>query len=287
LGTMQAGPHFTNRAGDGSRRSPGTPDAMNLYLRELAGIPPLDEAEEQALRRRLRHGDEAARQRLAESGLPLAFSLARRKSRQIGGRLLADLVSEANLTVARLGRTFEPDAPHPFGVYVYFQVRQALTRAVGTMIRPVRVPGSVQRLERREHEACRELRQRLRREPRRGEIASELGVPVAHVDRIPASPWTTPEPDAPGTPPVTACGPSPEDEAIRISDAAWVRGALDRLRPSDRSVVGRRFGLEDDTPLSCADIGRHDGVSRQAARERCHAALRRLARLMRGQARAS
>jgi RNA polymerase sigma factor (sigma-70 family) len=234
----------------------------------------------------LRAGDENARVRLAESALPLAFHLARRKSLQIGRHLLHDLVAEANLTVAALSRSFDPDSPHPFGVHAYFQIRQALTRATGLFVRPLRVPYAVQRLERSEREVRRDLRQRLRREPRRFEIARELGVSLAKLECVPGSVFLASDLDAPDAAPVPDTGPSPEDETIREDEATRIRDAVDRLGPRDRDLVGRWFGLDTHAPHTCAEIGRAEGITRQAARERCHAALRRLARVLRRRARA-
>ena len=140
-------------------------ESIDGYLRDVARIPALTAGEEDELRERIRAGDERARTRLVEGSLLLALAMARRKARQVGYRHLHDLICEANLTLARLGRGFDPDHKQPFGICAYYTLRQRLSRAAGRLMQPVRIPRAVNDLRIAERTARVELRQRLRREP--------------------------------------------------------------------------------------------------------------------------
>jgi RNA polymerase primary sigma factor len=259
--------------------------ALNWFLRDLSKIPTLTDEEERRLRRRIRAGDDSARQRLVEGSLSMALGLARRKARQVGYRHLQDLVCEANLTLVNLGRTFDPDHPRPFGVCAYFLVRQHLCRVVGGMLHPVSVPRAVLDLRRAERTARQELRQRLRREPTRDELAEDLRVPTARLEQAIRSYMMPLELDDSTTAPLPGAGPSPELLAIRTADASTVQQAILHLRPRQRRTLELRFGLDSGQPGTYAAIAAERGVSRQCVYQECRSALSRLCRVIAGQER--
>jgi RNA polymerase primary sigma factor len=70
-------------------------DFIKLYFNDIAKIPLLTPDEEKEIARRIKKGDEAAKQRLVESNLRLVISIAKR---YFGGRLsFSDLIQEGNI----------------------------------------------------------------------------------------------------------------------------------------------------------------------------------------------
>jgi RNA polymerase primary sigma factor len=258
-------------------------EALNWFLRDLSKIPTLTDEEEQGLRRRIRAGDESARQRLVEGSLSMALGLARRKARQVGYRHLQDLVCEANLTLVNLGRSFDPGHPHPFGVCAYFLVRQHLGRVVGRMFQPVSVPRAVLDLRRAERTARQELRQRLQREPTREELADDLRVPTARLEQAIRSYMSPLELDDSDAAPLPGAGLSPEQLALRTADAITVQQAIRHLKPRQRRTLELRFGLDTGQAGTYAAIAAERGVSRQCVYQECRSALSRLCRVIAGQ----
>jgi RNA polymerase primary sigma factor len=256
-------------------------DVIGSYLCELARIPALTEEEEQQLRGRIRSGDDAARTRLIEGTLLFAFFIARRHARRVGNCYLQDLVSEANLAVTQLGLSFDPDHPYPFKSCAYFRVRQALALARHRLVQPVRIPDPLRRIEREQLQARQALRQQLRREPTRGEIANELDLPLARIEETPETRGVQLDLDSPGVGALAATDPSPEEISMEDSSASLVRSALGNLNESQRETVERHFGLDTGQPASFAEIAAARGVSRQRIHQQCHAAMRRLGHTLR------
>ena len=216
-------------------------ESIDGYLRDVAKIPALSANEEEKLRERIRGGDERARDRLVEGSLLLALAMARRKARQVGFRHLHDLICEANLNLVRLGSSFDPDHPQPFGVCVYFTLRQRLSRAAGRLMQPVRVPRTVNDLRIAEHAARRDLRQRLRREPTCDELACELRVPTSRLERAVRAYVAPVELDDPDAFTLPGSEPSPEALALRSADAGRILSAIRRLKPRYRQDTGAAF----------------------------------------------
>ena len=70
-------------------------DFIKLYFNDIAKIPLLTPEEERDVARKIKKGDEAAKQRLVESNLRLVISIAKR---YFGGRLsFSDLIQEGNI----------------------------------------------------------------------------------------------------------------------------------------------------------------------------------------------
>src|SRR3989344_2938804 len=74
----------------------GTPDAVQVYLREIGKTPLLTKLEERDLAKRAVHGDEEARQRLMKANLRLVVSIAKRYANRTPNLSILDLIQEGN-----------------------------------------------------------------------------------------------------------------------------------------------------------------------------------------------
>src|SRR4051812_32131764 len=99
---------------------------LGVYLGEIARIPLLSRDEEHALARRVRAGDEAAKQRMIEANLRLVVQIARRYRNR--GLSLPDLVEEGNLGLLRAVEKFDPERGTRFSTYATWWIRQAVVR---------------------------------------------------------------------------------------------------------------------------------------------------------------
>ena len=105
-------------------------DPVNLYVREVSGVPRLTREQEIALGRRgcvkTREGD-AARKQLIEANLHLVVSLARR-SQSNGFRLLT-LIEQGNYGLMKAVDEFDPERGYPLSTYAVWWIRLAIRRA--------------------------------------------------------------------------------------------------------------------------------------------------------------
>lgn len=102
-------------------------DLLNLYLDEVAEIPPLTPGEELRLARARivggAVGDEAARS-LVRSNLHLVVSIAEAYANpQIG---MLDLIQEGNLGLMKAAAEYSPDRRQPFAVAAGPSIVQAI-----------------------------------------------------------------------------------------------------------------------------------------------------------------
>ena len=88
------------------------------------------------------------------------------------------------------------------------------------------------------------------------------------------------DPDDGGTPPegeVPDPNPRPEADVERGDDLRELIRRLDRLGPREREVIGLRFGLSGDPPLTLKEIGGRLASSREWIRRIERKAIVRLA----------
>jgi RNA polymerase primary sigma factor len=259
---------------------------LGVYLSEIARIPLLTREEEQALARRVRAGDEAAKQRMIEANLRLVVQIARRYLNR--GLPLPDLIEEGNLGLLRAVEKFEPDRGTRFSTYATWWIRQAVTRALANQARTIRLPVHVELLLTRYAREHRRLTQALGRTPTTEEMAKALDTTereIAELEEVRQHPVSL---DAPvGGESAATLGDliadrsaAPETFTELFRDRAGLASVLDDLAPNERTVLRRRFGLEGDEPETLEAIGQRLGLSRERIRQLEGGGLRKLRALL-------
>jgi RNA polymerase sigma factor (sigma-70 family) len=259
---------------------------LGVYLSEIARIPLLTREEEQALARRVRAGDEAAKQRMIEANLRLVVQIARRYLNR--GLALPDLIEEGNLGLLRAVEKFEPDRGTRFSTYATWWIRQAVTRALANQARTIRLPVHVELLLTRYAREHRRLTQALGRTPTTEEMAKALDTSereIAELEEVRQHPVSL---DAPvGGESAATLGDliadrsaAPETFTELFRDRAGLASVLDDLAPNERTVLRRRFGLEGDEPETLEAIGQRLGLSRERIRQLEGGGLRKLRALL-------
>ena len=260
---------------------------LGVYLAEIARIPLLTREQEQELARRVRAGDDAAKQRMIEANLRLVVQIARRYLNR--GLPLPDLIEEGNLGLLRAVEKFEPERGTRFSTYATWWIRQAVTRALANQARTIRLPVHVEVLLTRYVREQRRLTQLLGRAPTTAELAQALGTSereIAELEEVRQHPVSL---DAPAGEESTATlGDLIADRAAVTADSlaelfrdrAELVSVLDDLAANERTVLRRRFGLEGDPPETLEAIGRRIGLSRERVRQLESSGLRKLRALL-------
>jgi DNA-directed RNA polymerase sigma subunit (sigma70/sigma32) len=110
--------------------NPRESDPLNVYLREVRGVPPLKDGEETDLFRQVRnHGDqkESALKRLVEANLHLVPPIAERHASATFSVL--DLIQEGNNGLLSAVRTF-PGGSESFSAYAVTRIEDAIAKAM-------------------------------------------------------------------------------------------------------------------------------------------------------------
>lgn len=111
---------------------------LDMYLHDISCFPVLTKDQEQAVSRRLRAGDAAARQEMIQCNLRLVVSVARQYEHQ--GLQILDVVEEGNIGLMRAVERFDPDMDCRFSTYAVHWIKQAIRRALLEKVRNIRVP---------------------------------------------------------------------------------------------------------------------------------------------------
>jgi len=263
-------------------------DVTRLYLNEIGVAELLTAADEVRLARRMRDGDEGARQRMIESNLRLVVKIARRYLNR--GLPLLDLIEEGNLGLIHAVGKFDPERGFRFSTYATWWIRQTIERAIMNQARTVRLPIHVIK----DINACLRAAYRLRqvrsRPPSAADIATSVDRDVDDVERLMALNDRVTIGQSAGdderglldTLPA-ARDAEPSVCAQRDAVAAIVDRWLGRLGDKQRAVVERRFGLKGHRRKTLEQIGTEIGVTRERVRQIQIEALKNLRGMLESQ----
>jgi RNA polymerase primary sigma factor len=261
---------------------------LAVYLREISRIALLTREQEAELARRVRAGDEAAKARFIEANLRLVVQIARRYLNR--GLPLPDLIEEGNLGLMRAVEKFEPERGLRFSTYATWWIRQAIVRALANQARTIRVPVHVGLLLARYQREQQRLMQELGRMPTQEELAAALNTTVEQIDELeevrqqqPLSLETPLGHEDEGRLADVVADPS-ADPSIALTrlfhERADLVSVLDDLAANERTVLRRRFGLEDDPPETLEAIGQRLSLTRERVRQIEAGGLRKLRALL-------
>ena len=259
-------------------------DPVRMYLREIGRIPLLSYDEELELAKKVLAGDEAAKQKLAESNLRLVVSIAKK---YVGrGMLFLDLIQEGNMGLIKAVEKFDYTKGYKFSTYATWWIRQAITRAIADQARTIRIPVHMVETINKLTRIQRQLIQELGREPSAEEIAEKMDgmtpEKVREIQKISLEPVSLETPI--GEEDDSHLGDFIEDEgAMSPNDYAAnellkdeLNDVLLELTDREEKVLRLRFGLDDGRTRTLEEVGREFNVTRERIRQIEAKALRKL-----------
>lgn len=275
-------------AGDGDYNTvnAGISDPVRLYLRECGSNPLLSAEQEMALAKQIEKGKapdatpeekEAAQQakkEMANANLRLVVSIAKKYPGR--GMPFLDLIQEGNIGLLKAVDKFDYTKGYKFSTYATWWIRQAITRSIADQARTIRVPVHMVETINKMNRVGRKFLQEHGREATNEELSREMGISV---DKIREAKKAAQDPISLETPigekedshlgdfiedQKTA---SPEDEATATMRREQVYRMLDTLTEREKGVLALRFGMDDGTPRTLEEVGKHFGVTRERIRQ--------------------
>jgi RNA polymerase sigma factor (sigma-70 family) len=272
-------------------------DTFSVYLKEIARYPLLTKGQEILLARqvqawignekptlRQKRQGERAYHKLVNCNLRLVVSIAKRYTNKCKKAEIFDLVQEGNMGLAHGIKKFDPERGYALSTYVYWWIRQSITRYLATYDRTIRLPShAVELLGKLRNwtpmfegihgrkptleecaEFCKTSPVRMREYLDKANDAISLDCTVRNTD------------DDVTLGDSVSCGTDVFDEVSASIDLETIDAILHKLSPTERIIIDRAFGLSTGEPMTFQGIAKELGMSRERARNIYHRTLRSL-----------
>ncbi|MBN2120925.1 MAG: RNA polymerase sigma factor RpoD/SigA [Candidatus Omnitrophica bacterium] len=262
-------------------------EAIQAYINAIKNIPLLTAKEEKDLSRKARRGNTTAKRKLITANLKLVVNIAKHYARY--GLSLMDLIEEGNLGLIKAVEKFKPAKGYRFSTYAAWWIRQSITRGLIDQGRTIRIPVYMSEIIAKYKKTEEKLRQKLDRNPTRGELAKTMKLTVKKIAEIEL--WMNKKASLEA--PVggdhesrladfieTGTTGDTETEIEQFVQHEEVIGLLSNLSERERSILDLRFGINDGKPQTLAEIAKQLSISRERVRQIEERAIRKLKKLI-------
>lgn len=252
-------------------------DPVKLYLREIGKFPVLQtKEEEQELAKRIKEGDQEAKDELTNCNLKLVVSIAKHYIKR--GMDFLDLIQEGNVGLMKAVDKFDYTRGFKFSTYATWWIRQAITRALADQARTIRIPVHMVETINKITKAQRKLVQKYNRDPTAEEISEELNglyspEKIREIQQIALDPLSLEKPV--GEEEDSHVGDFIEDRDNETPSQYAQNEILKRklsevlmdLSERERRVIELRYGLYDGRTHTLEEVGKEFNVTRERIRQ--------------------
>ncbi|MDD2215745.1 MAG: sigma-70 family RNA polymerase sigma factor [Eubacteriales bacterium] len=261
-------------------------DSVKEYLAAASEAPLLNAEQEIELAKKIKDGDQDAKNILICSNLRLVISIAKKYTNRHFLSFL-DLVQEGNLGLIKAVERFEYEKGFRFSTYATWWIRQAITRGIADTDRTIRLPVHMGDTVRKVMKTAQRMDQEYGFVPDIKQLAQELEISEKTVEqafRIAKHAISLETPI--GDEGFACLGDFIEDEDMVSPDEAAVDSSLQMeikkqlalLNERERKVLEMRFGLNHGQPHTLEQVGNYFGVTRERIRQIEGKALQKLRR---------
>ena len=258
-------------------------DVLQLYLREIGQVKLLTPPEEIVLAKRIRRGDQRAREQMIKANLRLVVKIAHDYEGM--GLPLLDLINEGNIGLMKGVERFDPRKGAKLSTYASWWIKQSIKRALANQSKTIRLPVHVVDKVAHIRRAEVKLRETFDRDPTDEELAHELDLDPRRIrqyrqaSKAPVSLDAPIGDDASERVSEIVADPNaaaPFDRLVQETDTELVREVLGTLDQRENKILAMRFGLEDGRERTLEEVGAQLGVTRERIRQIQEQALKKL-----------
>jgi RNA polymerase primary sigma factor len=261
--------------------------SIKIYLREIGQTGLLTPKEEVQLARRIRKGDEEAKQKMIRANLRLVVKIAQDYAQY--GLPLLDLISEGNIGLMKAVDRFDPRKGGKLSTYAAWWIKQCIKRALANQSKTIRLPAhlvdKISKMRRTAHH----LAEALGRDPTDEELAAKLEVTpytISHWKTVALRPTSLDAPIGDGD--GGDFGDIIGDEKARtpfdvINDRQLreeMESRLDLLDRREREILIYRYGLKGRPVETLEEVGKKFKITRERVRQIQNVAIEKMREMM-------
>lgn len=254
--------------------SASTPDTLRIYLREASQHPLLTKDQEITLARRIKKGEQAARDELARANLRLVIKIA--YEYQNCGLPLLDVIQEGNQGLMRAVDEFRPRVGARFATYAAWWIKCKIRRALSAQSRDVRLPVHITDKIGTIRKTTNTLRLKYGCEPTREDVAFAAGITPERLDHL----TTLNRPPVYIDAAISDHDDRASEEVLPDDNAALplqslkhnellaeMQDAMQELDTRERTVLVLRFGLAGHDKQTLEQVGQRFKITRERVRQ--------------------
>lgn len=254
--------------------------SLGLYFKDVSKLSLLSPEEEIKLTKKVKEGDEKAKNKLIESNLRFVISVA--KQYQGKGLPLVDLIQEGSLGMIEAATKFNPDKGFRFISYAVWWIRQSIMKAISEQCRTIRVPMSQVVYINKINKATERFEQLNGRKPSLEELEEETKIEASKINSTMASAGRAVSLESPLKDEEVSClldiipdeGATPADsDATRNDLSNGIEAILAKLSYRDSDILRMSFGIGMQ-PMPNDEIANRFGIGTERVRQIQHSAIK-------------
>ena len=256
--------------------------SLSLYLKDIAKESLISKEREIELAKRIKEGDEKAREELIKANLRFVITIA--KQFQNRGLPLEDLIAEGNIGLMKAIEKFDETKGFHFISYAVWWIRQSIIRAIYYTANDVRLPTSQIEPKNKINKAIIEFEHKNGREPDMSELCELTGFEEDYIRKVQLSSNKCVSIDSPSISDEEDCtlGDCIPDENTETPDVVTnkllinqeINHILDNLSNRDHDIICMVFGLNGCNEMSYDEIARKFALSGERIRQITHTLLK-------------